>query len=83
MTRRQQRDRIETALTNLGLNTGGQNARRTYAGLLADTFAPELARGADAEETVVRVRAAVHRLPADAAVPVRTILNALYGEERP
>lgn len=89
MTRREQRDRIEAALAGLdayarcilGLNTGGQRARSTYAGLLTDAFAPELARGADAEDTVTRVRDAVRRLPADGTVPVRTILDALYGQE--
>lgn len=89
MTRRQQRDRIEAALDQLdphtrytlGLNTGGQRARSTYAGLLATAFAPELARGREAEDTVDRIRDAVRPLPADSTVPVRTILDALYGEE--
>ncbi|MGW4810523.1 hypothetical protein ACWEPB_02610 [Kitasatospora cineracea] len=91
MTRRQQRDRIAAALDQLdphtrhtlGLNTGGQRARSTYAGLLADAFAPELARGREAEATVARIRNTVRRLPAGGTVPVRTILDALYGEDRP
>jgi hypothetical protein len=32
-------------------------------------------------ETLARVRAAVAHLRPDATVPVRTILDALYGEE--
>ncbi|PBC71544.1 hypothetical protein BX265_6154 [Streptomyces sp. TLI_235] len=90
MSRRQQRDRIEQALTDLtwpklsaiALDAGGQTARRTLAGLLCDTFASELARGRDAEETIARVRAALRGLPADGTVPVRAVLDALYGEEQ-
>jgi hypothetical protein len=66
----------------LGLSLGGRAATATLAGLLRQAFAPELARGRDAEETLARVRAAVRRFPEDGQLPVRVVLAALYGEEQ-
>lgn len=90
MSRREERDRIERALDGLGwpmrsalgLDTGGRSTTATLAGLLRQAFAPELARGRDAEDTLARVRAAVRRLPEDGQVPVRVVLAAMYGEEQ-
>lgn len=91
MTARQKvRDRIEQALADLPwvtrstlrLDTNGTAGQRTLAGLLADAFMPELARSQDAADTVARVRSAVAGLPVDGSVPVRTILDALHGQEQ-
>lgn len=89
MSRREERDRIERALDGLdwptrsalGLDGVGRSTTTTLAGLLRQAFAPELARGRDAEETLARVRAVVRRFPEDGQVPVRVILAAMYGEE--
>jgi len=91
VSREQQRRRIEQALTKLpwserwqlGLDGGGHAGRATLAGLLLDAFAPELARGREAAEAVARVRAAVKGRRLDDTVPVRLVLDALYGEEHP
>jgi hypothetical protein len=87
------RDRIEAAVRSLpwyergvvvdGLTPGGANGRRCAAGVLRKAFAPELARMHDVEETLARVRKVARQYPEDGAIPVRQILDALYGEERP
>lgn len=87
------RDRIEAALRGLpwyrldavvgGLTPGGVDGRRCAAGVLRKAFAPELARMREVEETLDRVRKVARQYPEDGAVPVRRILAALYGEERP
>jgi len=91
VSREQQRRRIEQALTtlpwserwHLGLDTGGQAGWATLAGLLLDAFAPELASGRDATEAVARISAAMKGRRLDDTVPVRAVLDALYGEEHP
>jgi hypothetical protein len=88
--RREERDRIEAMLDGLdwasrsaiGLGYGGRSTAATLAGLLRQAFAPELARGRDAEEALARVRAAVCRFPENGDVPVRVVLAAMYGEEQ-
>ncbi len=83
------RDRIEAALsdlswmgrTALGIDSGYD--QRVAAGALRKAFMPELARMHDVEDTLNRVRKVVRQYPEDGAVPVRRILAALYGEERP
>jgi len=91
VSREQQRRRIEQALQalpwaerrRLGLDGSGQAGRATLAGLLLDAFAPELARGRDAAEAVARVSAAMKGRRPEDTVPVRLVLDALYGEEQP
>jgi hypothetical protein len=90
MSRREERDRIEEALSGLawpvrsglGLDVGGRSRAATLAGLLREAFGPELARGRDAEESLARVRAAVRVFPEAGEVPVRVVLDAMYGEEQ-
>lgn len=87
------RDRIEAAIGDLswyergtvvdGLTPGGVDGRRCAAGVLRKAFAPELARMRDVEDTLNRVRRVVRQYPEGGTVPVRRILDALYGEERP
>jgi hypothetical protein len=87
------RDRIEAAVRDLpwyergmvvdGLTPGGADARRCAAGVLRKAFAPELAHMRDVEDTLTRVRKVARQYPEDGAVPVRRILDALYGEEQP
>lgn len=87
------RDRIEAAIGDLpwyerdavvdGLTPGGADARRCAAGVLRKAFAPELARMCEVEDTLARVRKVARQYPDGGAVPVRRILDALYGEEQP
>src|SRR5436190_17618406 len=87
------RDRIEAAIRDLpwyergvvvdGLTPGGADGRRCAAGVLRKAFAPELARMREVEDTLARVRKVARQYPEDGAIPVRRILDALYGEERP
>jgi hypothetical protein len=88
-TNRAARDRIEAVLADLPWSDGrslgidSQHARRTVAGVLRKAFMPELARMRDTEDTLNRVRRVARQYPEDGTVPVRRILAALYGEERP
>lgn len=88
-TNRAARDRIEAVLAELpwfdrtSLGIDSQHDRRTAAGVLRKAFAPELARMRDVEDTLNRVRRVARQYPEDGAVPVRRILDALYGEEKP
>lgn len=88
-TNRAARDRIEAALADLpwvgrtALGIDGRYDQRVAAGVLRKAFMPELARMRDVEDTLNRVRKVARQYPEDGAVPVRRILAALYGEERP
>ncbi|GHB55593.1 hypothetical protein GCM10010331_49280 [Streptomyces xanthochromogenes] len=83
------RDRIEAVLADLTwaerarLPVDSPSDRRTIAGILRKAFTPELARMRDTEETLARVRKVARQYREDDAIPVRRILAALYGEERP
>ncbi|MFL5911252.1 MAG: hypothetical protein ACJ768_11850 [Gaiellaceae bacterium] len=85
------RDRIQAAINDLAWpdrqavvgTSGGEHARRVAAGILRKAFAPELARMRDTEATLARARRLVRQYPEDEAVPVRRLLAALYGEEKP
>lgn len=87
------RDRIEAVIAGLPwheldavvdvLTPGGASGRRCAAGVLRKAFAPELARMRDVEETLDRVRKVARQYPEGGAIPVRRVLDALYGEERP
>lgn len=84
------RDRVEAALTDVSMWELQQLAysctdhrRRVAAGVLRKAFMPELARMREVEDTLNRVRKVARQYPEDGAVPVRRILAALYGEERP
>lgn len=83
------RDRIEAVLADLSwaerasLAVNSPSDRRTVAGILRKAFAPELARMRDTEETLDRVRKVARQYREDEAIPVRRILAALHGEERP
>jgi hypothetical protein len=93
-THRVLRDRIEAAIAGappmnryaLGID-GGEHRRREAAGFLAKTFAPELDRLIASEramaDTMARVRKVIRQYPEDGDVPVRRILAALYGDEKP
>ena len=85
------RDRIEAALDDLspmarydlcGSYQRWEHARRVIAGVLRKAFMPELARMRETEETLTRVRRVVRAAPEDGSVPVRRLLDALYGEDR-
>ena len=82
------RDRIEAALNDLSwpdrarLRADNEHERRVMAGVLRAAFAPELARMRETEATLARVRRVVRSAPEDGTVPVRQLLDALYGEER-
>lgn len=83
------RDRIEAVLADLSwvgrtsLGIDNRHDQRVAAGVLRKAFAPELARMHDVEDTLNRVRKVARQYPDDGAMPVRRILAALYGEERP
>jgi hypothetical protein len=83
------RDRIEAAINDLtwserhDLRTDGEHQRRTAAGILRKAFMPELARMKETQSTLDRVRRVVRQYPETGDVPVRRLLAALYGEERP
>jgi len=85
------RDRIEAAINDLNwfdrqTVVGGhdsQHARHVAAGTLRRAFMPELARMRDTEDTLGRVRKLARQFREDEAVPVRRLLAALYGDEKP
>jgi N-acyl-D-aspartate/D-glutamate deacylase len=83
------RDRIEAALMDLTwdqqymLCADNDHKRRVAAGALRKAFMPELARMRATEETLARVRKLARQFPEDGAVPVRRLLAALYGDEKP
>jgi hypothetical protein len=83
------RDRIEAAIHDIPwpeqrcIDATGDHQRRIAAGILRKAFMPELARMRAAEETLQRVRKVARQYREDEAVPVRRLLAALYGEERP
>jgi hypothetical protein len=82
------RDRIEAAVNDLDWSTrarlgvDSEHERRVLAGVLRAAFAPELARMRETEATLARVRRVVRSAPEDGTVPVRKLLDALYGEDR-
>lgn len=83
------RDRIEAAIQDLtwqqrhSIDADGNDGRRVAAGVLRKAFMPELARMRETEDTLARVRKVARQYREDEAVPVRRILAALYGEDRP
>lgn len=83
------RDRIESAIQDLNwhqrssIDAEGDYGRRVAAGVLRKAFMPELARMRDTEETLGRVRKLARQFREDEAIPVRRLLAALYGDERP
>jgi len=82
------RDRIEAALADLNrsdswtVRANNEHERRVLAGVLRKAFMPELARMRETEATLARVRRVVRSAPEGGTVPVRKLLDALYGEER-
>jgi hypothetical protein len=82
------RDRIEAAVNDLGwadrarLRVDSEHERRVMAGVLRAAFAPELARMRETEATLARIRRVVRSAPEAGTVPVRRLLDALYGEDR-
>lgn len=83
------RDRIEAAIQDISwperscIDATGDHQRRIAAGVLRKAFMPELARMRETEDTLARVRKVARQYREDEAVPVRRILAALYGEDRP
>jgi hypothetical protein len=83
------RDRIEAVIQDLtwyersSIDADGDHGCRVAAGVLRKAFMPELARMRDTEDTLARVRKLARQFREDEAIPVRRLLAALYGEERP